>query len=194
MWMASLNPPLLSSNTGVGDVPVAVDQSKGIVVSDTVANQSEGHVTFVGYSINATNGKILWEDNLSYGGVPAAFKGGIPLIINNVAYIPDSSTGEEIALNVDNGNLLWKAVLPGIPLPPKFAGAPRGSPTYVDGYLIQLGGNSIYVMNATTGSLINVYKVGGFFGISNPVIVGNTMYLVNNYGWIIGMPLSQIGI
>ncbi|WP_054839200.1 hypothetical protein [Sulfuracidifex metallicus] len=76
----------------------------------------------------------------------------------------------------------------------KFAGAPRGSPTYVDGYLIQLGGNSIYVMNATTGSLINVYKVGGFFGISNPVIVGNTMYLVNNYGWIIGMPLSQIGI
>ncbi len=154
VWESSINPPYVSSNTGVGDVPVAVDQEQGIVISDTVANQTGKFVSFVAYGVNATDGKLLWEDNLSYGGVPAAFKGGVPLVVNGVAYLPDPSTGEEFAINASNGKVLWETVLPGIPLAPKFAGAPRGSPIYFDGYLLQLGANSLYVMNASDGHLL----------------------------------------
>ncbi|MDT7862437.1 MAG: hypothetical protein RRA45_09515 [Saccharolobus sp.] len=36
------------------------------------------------------------------------------------------------------------------------------------------------------------YHVGGRFGIVNPVIAGNTMFLANSYGWVIALPLNEI--
>lgn len=193
VWNASLPSPYVPFNTGMGDVPPAVDQQLGIVVQSTVANaEPNGTVDTVVMAVNATNGHVLWVTNLGRGYTPPAFKGGIPMIYNNVVYVGAPSLGSEFALNIVTGQILWKTQLPGIGIPPKAPGGPRGGATYYDKLLWVAGGSYIYVINPANGKILQQYYVGGRFGIVNPVIVGGTLFVSNSYGWVIALPLSQI--
>ena len=193
VWNASLPAPNKPFNTGMGDVPPAVDQQAGIVVQSTVANaEPNGTVDTMVLAVNATNGHVLWVTNLGRGYTPPAFKGAIPMIYNNTVYVGAPSLGKEFALNLTNGQILWQTRLNGIGLPPKAPGGPRGGATYYDNLLWVAGGPYVYVLNPHNGELLQQYYVGGRFGIVNPVIVGSTLYLTNSYGWVVAIPLYQI--
>ena len=72
-------------------------------------------------------------------------------------------------------------------------GLGRGAVTYHEGVIYQATGAYIYAWDAQTGKLRHELKVGGRFGIINPVIVGQTMFLANSWGWIMALPLSEVG-
>ena len=193
MWNATLPSPNKPYNTGMGDVPVAVSQQYGIVVQSTVANaEPNGTVDTMLLAINATNGKVLWATNLGRGYTPPAFKGGIPVIINDTVYVGIPSLGSVAAVNLFTGKILWETRQPDLGIPPKLPGGPRGSPTYYHGLLLVAAGGNIYVLNPHSGRILAAYHVGGRFGIVNPVIAGNTMFLANSYGWVIALPLNEI--
>ncbi|MEL9970291.1 MAG: PQQ-binding-like beta-propeller repeat protein [Metallosphaera sp.] len=193
VWNASLPSPNKPFNTGMGDVPPAVDQSLGIVVQSTVANaEPNGTVDTMVLAVNATNGHVLWVTNLGRGYTPPAFKGAVPMIYNNTVFVGAPSLGKEFALNISNGKIIWQTRLNGISLPPTAPGGPRGSATIYDNLLWIAGGPNVYVLNPHNGDLLQQYYVGGRFGIVNPVIAGNTMYLTNSYGWVIAIPLYQV--
>ncbi|MEM3204258.1 MAG: PQQ-binding-like beta-propeller repeat protein [Saccharolobus sp.] len=193
VWNATLPSPYKPFNTGMGDVPPAVDQNLGIVVQTTIANaEPNGTVDTVVFAVNATNGHVLWVTNLGRGYTPPAFKGAIPMIYNNTVYVGAPSLGKEFAINISNGQIIWQTRLNGIGLPPSAPGGPRGSATVYDNLLWIAGGSYVYVINPHNGEILQQYYIGGRFGIVNPVIVGGTMYLTNSYGWVIAIPLSQI--
>ena len=192
-WNATLPSPYVPFNTGMGDVPPAVDQQLGIVIQSTVANaEPNGTVDTVVLAVNATNGHVLWVKNLGRGYTPPAFKGGIPMVQGSVVYVGAPSLGTEFALNIVTGKIMWSTRLPGIGVPPSQPGGPRGGATYYHGLLWVAGGPYIYVLNPTNGELLTQYYVGGRFGIVNPVIVGGTLFVSNSYGWVIALPLSQV--
>ncbi len=193
VWNATLPAPNTPYNTGMGDVPPAVSQQYGIVVQSTVANaEPNGTVDTMLLAVNATNGKVLWATNLGRGYTPPAFKGGMPLIVGDTVYVGIPSLGSVAAVNLLNGSILWETRLPNLGIPPELPGGPRGSPTYYHGLLWVAAGSYIYVLNPKNGNILSMYYVGGRFGIVNPVIAGNTMFVANSYGWVIAIPLSQI--
>lgn len=191
-WEASLPSGYTPFNTGMGDVPPAVDQNSGIVVQSTVANAENGTVDTVLFAVNATNGQPVWVANLGRGATPPAFKGAIPLIYNGTVYAGVPSLGKVFAVKLSTGQILWNTSLPGLGIPPTNPGGPRGAPVMYHGMIYVSAGSSVYVINPHNGKIVSQYVVGGRFGIVNPVIAGSTMFLTNSYGWVIAIPVTQV--
>ncbi len=193
-WNATMPSPYVGADTGLGDVPPAVDQQAGLVIDNDIANfnASARTVDTVTFALNATTGKPVWATNLGKGIIPPAFKGGMPLIQGNFVYDGAPSLGIVAKLYVNNGSIAWETRLPDLQIPPKLPGGPRGSPTYYHGLLWVAGGSRIYVLNPSNGDVLSTYYIGGRMGIVNPVIAGGTMYLSNSYGWVVAISLSQI--
>jgi len=193
-WNATMPSPYVGANTGLGDVPPAVDQQAGLVIDNDIANfnSTANTVDTVTFALNATTGKPVWATNLGKGIIPPAFKGGMPLIHRNFVYVGAPSLGIVAKLYVNNGSIVWETRLPDLKIPPTLPGGPRGSPTYYHGLLWVAGGSRVYVLNPNTGAVLSMYYIGGRMGIVNPVIAGGTMYLSNSYGWVVAVPLSQI--
>ncbi|NON61534.1 PQQ-binding-like beta-propeller repeat protein, partial [Acidianus sp. RZ1] len=194
VWNATMPFPYVGANTGLGDVPPAVDQSLGLVIDNDIANftPSTGMVDTVTFALNATNGKPVWATNLGRGPIPPAFKGGMPLVYGNYVFDSSPSLGIVAKIDASNGKLIWETKIPDVGLPPTLPGGPRGSPTFYHGLLWVAASSNIYVINPNNGQLLSMYYIGGRLGIVNPVISGGTMYLSNSYGWVVAIPLSQI--
>ncbi|MBU2754211.1 PQQ-binding-like beta-propeller repeat protein [Acidithiobacillus sp. CV18-2] len=177
-------------NTGMGDVsPAAAD---GIVVMDTVANAKvvDGKPTMetIVRAFNGKTGQVLWTDNLGRGPKIPAFKGGVPMIHDNMVYVGSPVTSDYAAIDLHTGQVKWTWKVPN----PGPAGAGRGAPTYYQGTLYISTGPDIYAVNPDNGHLIHSYHVGGRFGIVNPTIVGGTMYLGNSWDWVNAVPVKDV--
>ncbi|BFH72884.1 PQQ-binding-like beta-propeller repeat protein [Sulfurisphaera javensis] len=194
VWHFTLPKGYTPFNTGMGDVSPAVDEKNGIVVQSTIVNFNKTNRTvgFAVFALNATNGKLLWIEQLARGYVPPAFKGGVPTIYNGVVYVGTPVANEVFALNESNGKVLWVAKIPNVQGPPSGAGGGRANPVIIDGYLIEPAGAYIDVYNASNGMLIKSYYVGGRFGIVNAVVVGQTVFVDNSYNWVFAIPLSDL--
>ena len=194
IWKFTLPKGYTPFNTGMGDVSPAVDQQRGIVVQSTIVNFNPENRTigFAVFALNATNGHLLWIEQLARGYVPPAFKGGVPTIYNGVVYVGSPVVNEIFALNESNGKVIWVAKIPNVQGPPNGAGGGRANPVYVDGYIIEPAGAYIDAYNATNGELVKSYYVGGRFGIVNAVVVGETVFVDNSYNWAFAIPLSDL--
>ena len=194
VWNFTLPPGYKPFNTGMGDVSPVVDQARGIVVQSTIVNfvKANRTVGFAVFALNATNGKLLWIEQVARGYVPPAFKGGVPLIYNGVVYVGTPVANEIFAINETTGKILWVGKIPNVQGPPEGAGGGRANPVYVNGYIVEPAGPYIDVYNASNGALVKSYYVGGRFGIVNAVVVGNTVFVDNSYSWAFAIPLSEL--
>ncbi len=177
-------------NTGMGDNSPTVDQSRNLVIQDSVVNFNKITKTtnLAVYAMNAITGKVLWSTDLGTGNAPPAYKAGVSMVHNGVVYVGSPVTSTFYALNEQNGSILWK--FPFQNAGP--AGAGRGNAVYAYGVLWVAAGPKIYALNPKTGQELGSYSPGGRFGIVNPVIVGATMYLDNSYDWVQAIPLKAI--
>lgn len=179
-----------SANTGMGDVSPAV--ADGIVVTDAVsdakieAGKATMDVTIAGF--DAGTGRMLWSHKMGRGPKPPSYKGGVPMIHDGVVYVGGPVRSEYQALDLKSGRLLWTWTTPN----PSEAGSARGPATWVDGALYISTGPSIYKLDAATGRLLARKDLGGRFGISGPTIVGGTMYLGNDWDWVMAEPLAAL--
>ncbi|BDB98100.1 PQQ-binding-like beta-propeller repeat protein [Saccharolobus caldissimus] len=194
VWKFILPKGYTPFNTGMGDVSPAVDERNGIVVQSTIVNFNPTNRTigFAVFALNATNGQLLWIEQLGRGYVPPAFKGGVPTIYNGIVYVGSPVTNTIYAINESNGKILWKSVIPNVQGPPNGAGGGRANPVYIKGYIIEPAGAYVDVYNASNGALVKSYYIGGRFGIVNAVIVGNTVFLDNSYSWTFAIPLNDL--
>ncbi len=179
-----------ATNTGMGDVSPAV--AEGIVIMDAVANPKtiNGKATLetIVRAFKAKTGKVLWTDNMGRGPKIPAFKGGVPMIHDNIVYVGSPVTSDYEAINLYTGQVKWAWHMPN----PGPAGSGRGAPTYYHGVLYISSGPDIYAVNPKNGHQIGFYHVGGRFGIVNPTIVGGTIYLGNTWDWINAVPVKDV--
>lgn len=179
-----------AEDTGIGDVSPAV--SNGIVIMDAVADskQENGKSTMdtriVAY--DAKSGKILWQANMGRGPKPPAFKGGVPMIHDNMVYVGTPVNNVIQSYDLKSGKLAWTWHVPDA----SAAGSGRGATTYYKGTLYASTGEYLYALNPANGTMINKYHVGGRLGIVNPVIVGGTIFLSNSWDWLHAIPLSKV--
>lgn len=177
-------------NTGMGDNSPAVDETRGVVVQDSVVdfNPSDKTVNLAVYAVNARTGAVLWATKLGRGAAPPAYKAGVAMIHNGTVYVGSPVTSSLYALDETTGKVLWQFHYPAAGP----AGAGRGGAVYADGVLWTATGPSLYAFNPVTGRELGHFSPGGRFGIVNPVIVGGTMYVDNSYDWIQAVPLKRI--
>lgn len=187
LWKSSIPG---ADNTGIGDVsPVVAD---GVVLMDAVADaKKEGKKTTMDtrlVAFDAKTGRTLWQHNMGRGPKPPAFKGGMPMVHDGIAYVGTPVNNIYQAYELKSGKRLWTWHVPD----PGPAGSSRGPATYYQGALYISTGPDLYALDPKTGKELGRHHVGGRFGIVNPVIVGGTMYLSNSYDWLHALPVTAV--
>ncbi len=174
-------------NTSLGDQVLALDPKTGSLVVNALTNKAgSGSSTTANAQIellNATTGATKWQTSLGRGPLPAAFKAGVPMIHGGVIYMNSPAGDVMHAVSESTGKILWK-------LQTHFPG--RSAPTFNNGTLYFADGPVVYAVDPATGKILRQTKLGGLFGIVNPVIVGKTMFLDNSFSWIQAVPLSKV--
>ena len=178
------------ANTGMGDNSPAVAAQRGLVIQSTVvdANVRDKTNDLAVFALDAKTGTVKWQRKLGRGHSPPAYKAGVAMVHDDTVYVGSPVTNKLYALSLDNGSIRWE-----LPIPDAGKnGAGRGSPTYYDGKLYFTSVQSLYRIDPQTGRIEAQRKLGGRFGIVNPVIVGGTAYLSNSWGWIMAVPLASL--
>ncbi len=178
------------ANTGMGDNSPAVDVARGLVIQSTVvdANNKDKTNDLAVFAMDAKSGAIKWQRKLGRGPSPPAYKAGVVMVYGDTVYLGSPVTNKLYALSLEDGSVRWQ-----LPIPDAGKnGAGRGSPTYYEGKLYFASVETLYRIDPATGHIEAQRKLGGRFGIVNPVIVGGTAYLSNSWGWIMAVPLASL--
>ena len=130
------------------------------------------------FALNGQNGAILW----THSGIEESTNilgGGSPAIDNSVVIVPYSS-GELVALKLENGQELWSDSLAGGRRGIGIAtlSSIRGSPI-IDRNIVFAVSNSgqLTAINLRTGKRIWERNIGG---IESPWVAGNYLFLISN--------------
>ena len=162
--------PVALANSGS---PAA--QMVDITATPIIDNDALYVATFQGtlVSFNAASGGVNWQVNAS--------------IFNNLGSSYDqlftsTATGEIIAYSKSIGTISWKQAM--------FEGRKPSAPLYLDGYLI-VGDYEgyIHVLSAQTGQYLTRVKIGGNGIQSQPIAIGDSVFVQTNDGTLAALKL-----
>jgi len=178
-----------------GDTSVAVDPDLGLVI--TTAFSSVGGISHeIAHGIDATTGVLIWSQDLGAGDRPPGFKASVPMIKSGNVYVGNTINQTFWSLVAANGNVRWVTDLsaPGERNRLRAAAAFYTTPGGQD-VVIHASASHIRTLDANSGVILNDYRtLGAFsvFGVAQPAIVGNQMYLASISGWIFAAPVDFI--
>jgi len=136
------------------------------------------------YELNGDNGKIVWDVPLARGTVPINNAAAIPLVYRKSMYLGSAIVPQVFALDARSGKVRWRLHV---------AGPVKGGLVATAGrlYFGDLGGY-LWAVNAQTGAVIGRKKMQDEFNVGSPIIVGQTLIIGGNKGYIFAVPLSAI--
>ena len=188
-WTQSL-PAFATHITGFSAASPAVDQTNGLVISSAVANVDAALTTgqILTFALNASTGAVVWTQLLDVGNFPTGFVAPTPMVANNRVYLTNPTANQVVALDALSGSFVWKTAVASTG--GKYSWAPG---TLVDNteLIMPIGGN-LYTLDPNTGSLLNTYTIGGSHTFNHISVIGKTVYVGNSYGWVLGIPLSDV--
>jgi len=133
--------------------------------------------------MSTTSGSVLWSVNETAGATPSAIENPPITIWNGIAFsdTPESST--LYAVNASSGALIWTF----------HTGGDTANANIYDNYLsITNSHGALFVLNPSTGALVNEENVGVDMGPGNIVFVGSNAIVWGSNGRIVSLPLSEI--
>jgi len=191
-----MSPPNADANSP-GDTPVAVDPELGLVVT-TVFSTIDGESHLLAHGIDAATGDLVWSQDLGEGDRPPGYKGSVPMLKDGYTYSGNTINGTYWSLETATGAVRWSTelVAPSDPRPqrPRAAAALYETDAGED-VLIHASGRHIRTLDAATGEILNDFQTGGvfgLFGVAQPAIVGNQLYLAAISGWVFAAPVDFI--
>jgi outer membrane protein assembly factor BamB len=150
------------SPENVGHLRLRWNNATGIVIASPVLLNGVVYFGTEGgefYALDARGGLLLWEITLGGDEVFPA-----PAVLDGIVYV--SSEDGLLALDAATGTTLWKDDIGGI-----------DSPTVVDGVVyVASGDNTVYAVNANTGSLLWKFATGSFLN-SSPAVANGVVYV-----------------
>ena len=182
VWKITL-PKLVA--TGIGDCTPAY--ADGLVVQEATVEtgDKQNPVANVLLAMDAETGKIVWQKQFENGPVPPAMKTATPMISGDKILEGSPVTGNYYAFDLKTGRELWKV---------RLGAQIRSGAAVADGVAyVPYKSGDIAAIRVSDGKILGKKHLGGAFGPSSPVIVGGTLYVSNVYGWVIAIPLSDIG-
>ena len=167
-----------------GDGSPAVSKSGIIVNQIEIPGLKAGTSRSEEIALKVSNGHIIWKKILGFGTIPPRNKDAVPMIYNGIIYTGSPVTEKAYAINLKTGKILWSKKLVRMKAAPTLLGYRVYFPT---------GNGTIFVLNKNNGDIISKYNAhDGGYGPQDAVIIGNTMIIGTNFGWINAIPLSSL--
>lgn len=156
----------------------------GIVISGYVVTTSGGLLEPVLFGMNTTNGQILWQVDENAGPTPSGGEWFTPTTVwNGIVYSDNPEDGTLYAVNASSGAQLWVFS----------TGKDTCNVNVFDGQLwIVNSTGTLFVLDPTTGMLLNSTNVGANVGDGNLDFVGQNVIMWGGNGEVISMPVSDI--
>lgn len=177
--------------SGVADTPIAGDgddyactmylepasRASAFVYVDRDVTQ---HVI----ALHAATGRVRWDVVLERGVLRTKNWAAIPMLARGRIYIGSELKPYVHALDESTGRQIWKRRLDGLD---QSAGVAK------DGVLY-LGDSSgvMWAFNAATGAVIGAKRFPNGFRVGSPIIVGHTLIVGSNTGYVFAVPLNDI--
>lgn len=181
-WKITL-PKLVA--TGMGDCTPAY--ADGLVIQEVTVETGDQAkpVANVLLALDARSGKIVWKKRFANGPIPPAMKTATPMIVAGKVLEGSPVTGNYYAFDLKTGHELWMV---------RLGAQIRAGAAVANGIAyIPYKSGDIAAIRVADGKLLGNKHLGGAFGPSSPVIVGGTLYVSNVYGWVIAIPLTDMG-
>ncbi len=176
--------------TGFSATSPAVDQANGLVISSTIANVDPllNTAQVLTFGLNASTGAIVWTQLLDAGPIPSGYVAPTPMVANNRVYLTNPTANQITALDVLTGSTIWKTAVTATGGKYSWAPATLVGTTKL---IVPMGGN-LLTLNPDTGAVLKTYAVGGSHTFNHVFVIGNSVYLGNSYGWVLGIPLANV--
>ncbi|MBC5821247.1 MAG: PQQ-binding-like beta-propeller repeat protein [Candidatus Eremiobacteraeota bacterium] len=158
-----------------------------------LARPSDSRFAFVGYTtpgierayaLDGKNGKVIWDVPLARGTVPINNAAAIPLIYRDVMYLGSAIVPQVFAVDARSGKVRWRLHV---------AGPVKGGMVATAGrvYFGDLGGY-VWAVDSKTGNVVGKQKMHDKFNVGSPIIVGQTLIIGGNKGYVFAIPLNAI--
>ena len=187
-------PPGASANAP-GDVSMAVDPDTSLLITSVFTNV--GTATAPIYdeqvtALNANTGVVVWNVYSGQGSNLDGFKSANPMIDTGAVYLGNPLNATVQSYDLRTGARRWSTALPSND--PSVRQAPRAAPVLVNGKLIFAVADHIYTFNPSTGAILNDYYWPSYmaFGLNQPVVVGNVLYLSATSGYLFAWSVTDI--
>lgn len=187
-WTQGL-PGRASHITGFANTSPAIDLAAARIYSSTLlqADPIQGTAQVLAFALDAASGTVLWEQALASGKLPDGFVAPTPMISEGRVYISNPGANQLVALDAELGTPVWTSP---VVAADKFAWGP---PAMIGAAQVLLPtGTELISFDATSGTELRRHLIGGAFTHNHPTVLGNTVYIGNSYGWVMGLPLSYV--
>ena len=171
-------------SSSMGDGSPAISKSGIVVAQIELPGLTSGTSRSEELGVNVHNGKIIWSTILGSGKIPPRNKDAVPMIHRGIIYTGSPVTKKGYAINLKTGYILWSKKLIRMKAAPVILGYKVYFPT---------GNGTIFVLNKNNGNIISKYNAhNGGYGPQDAVIIGKTMIIGTNFGWVNAIPLSAL--
>ena len=179
--------PIHQAIGGVDDTPLAVHGNRlvGAAVLFPKSAGSKRLFRAVVFAIQATTGKILWQQQVAQGPLPRFKETGTPLVWGNTVYVGNALNGDVSALALTTGKVQWTVN----------AGAPVTRPPVIRRRrVIFVTQQGTLEAVSESGRVLFRRSLGKFVNAYGPVIVGDTAFVTANtpsHGVLIALKLPS---
>lgn len=176
--------------SGVADTPIATDNGD-FAATMYLMPQNSAPFVYVQHpvvqhliALHAATGKPRWDVVLESGMLNTKNWAAVPVLANERIYIGSELKPYVHAIDARTGRLSWKRRLNGLQ---------QGAGVVKDGVLYA-GDSSgmMWAFNAQTGAVIGSKHFSDGFRVGSPIIVGRTMIVGSNTGYVYAVPLNDL--
>lgn len=182
--------PLPQRASGVADTPIASD-GRDFACTMYLVPQNSAPFVYVDrpveqhvIALHADNARIRWDVVLERGVLRTKNWAAIPMLADGRVYIGSELRPYIHALDARTGRLLWKRRLDGLD---QSAGVVKDGVLYTGD-----SSGMMWAFNAQTGAVIGSKRFADGFRVGSPIIVGHTLIVGSNTGYVFAIPLNDV--
>jgi len=169
--------------TGIGDGTPSYAEGLVFQMFTVETGQSEAPLENVLVALEAKTGAIRWQEQLGPGGSFPGMKVAVATVVGDTIYAASPVSQRYVAVDLRSGQLRWATEL---------GGRSRSGAAIRDGIAyLPLNKGEMLAIRTKDGAILSRYKVGGGFGPVTPVLVGQTLYMANMFGWVHAIPIHS---
>jgi outer membrane protein assembly factor BamB len=176
--------------SGVADTPIATDGNDYACtmylqpLDDHPFVYVENPVSQHLIALHARSGKLRWDVVLERGVLRTKNWAAIPILAGGRIFIGSELRPYVHAVDARTGRLLWKRKLNGLD---QSAGVVKGGVLYIGD-----SSGMLWALNAANGTVIGAKQFPDGFRVGSPIIVGKTLIVGTDRGYVLAVPLNDL--
>lgn len=186
-WRYALPP----ASSGATDTPIASDGNRFACTMYVLPDDPKRTYTYVDVpvtqhviALDAQHGKKRWDVSVEHGVLKTKNWASIPILAHGRIFIGSELKPYMHAFDASNGHLLWRR---------RADGLVQSAAVYKDG-ILYFGDSTgmLWALDAANGAVLGAKHFQDGFRVGSPIIVGKTLIIGSNKGYVFAVPLASI--